>query len=38
MTEITCNEKLCDYKPDTDYDYALLSILFIVAVWFINVI
>lgn len=38
MKSETCYNKLCDYKPDTDYDYALLSILFIIAVWFINVI
>jgi hypothetical protein len=38
MNEITCNDKLCDYKPDNDYDYCLLSILFIMAIYFINVI
>lgn len=38
MTEITCSEKVCDYKPDNDYDYALLSILLFIGVWFINVI
>lgn len=33
--ETTCYENMCDYKPDTDYDYFIFSITFLMAIAFI---
>ena len=38
MPEITCYNDICDYKPDYDYDYCLLSFLLFIFYCFINVI
>ena len=27
-TETTCYADICDYNPDTDYDYFILNVLF----------
>lgn len=35
MIESTCYNDICDYKPDTDYDYFILSVLFIIGTLFI---
>lgn len=36
--ETTCYNELCDYKQDADYDYFILSVLFLIGTLFINVI
>ena len=33
--EITCYNELCNYKPDNDYDYFILIILFLIGTIFI---
>lgn len=33
--EITCYDNICDYTPDTDYDYFILHILTLIIILYI---